>query len=188
MNILVVPLALLLTMSSFCQDRAVPVEEEPLHKTVLKNDYVQAFRVTLEPGKSTGMHIHSHDDVAVRLSTAKVTSESPGQPVGALENAFLGGVTARNNEAKPLTHRVQNIGTTVFDVIDVQILKRPEGAESAAITTVVAENPKMRAYRYELEPGASTPQHSAEASTDKRSLLADGCAHPTRWRSYGLVS
>ena len=69
-------------------------------------------------------------------------------------------VSARNNEPEPLTHRVNNIGSTVFDVIDVQILSRPAGPESPAITTPAAENAKMRVYRYELAPGAAAPQHS----------------------------
>jgi quercetin dioxygenase-like cupin family protein len=160
MNFFLVPLTLFLLAMPFLQDRAVPVEDEPNHKTVFKNDYVQAFRVTLEPGKSTLYHVHSHDDVAVRLSTANITSETLGQPVGKPEHEEPGLVSARDNEPTALTHRVRNIGSTVFDVIDVQILKRPEGAESAAIVVPAAENAKMRVYRYELEPGAATAQHS----------------------------
>lgn len=49
-NALIGAFALLAAMSSG-QDAAVPVEEEPDHRTVFKNDYVQAFRVTLEPGR-----------------------------------------------------------------------------------------------------------------------------------------
>ena len=160
MNLLLVSLTLFLLAMPFLQDRAVPVEDEPNHKTVFKNDYIQAFRVTLEPGKSTLFHIHSHDDVAVRLSKATVTSETLGQAVGAPENTEPGVVSARSNELTALTHRVHNIGNTVFDVIDVQILKRPEGPESAAIIPPAAGNAKMRLYRYELAPGAATPQHT----------------------------
>jgi quercetin dioxygenase-like cupin family protein len=160
MSLLLVQLTSVLAVTLFLQDRAVPVEEEPLHHTVLKNKYVQAFRLQLDPGKWTGMHTHSHDDVAVRLSKATTTSETLGQPVSAPENEEPGMVSARSIEPKSLTHRVHNVGTTVFDVIDVQILSRPSGAESAAIAPVAAENPKMRVYRYELEAGAASPQHA----------------------------
>lgn len=142
------------------QDGAVPVEEEPHHKTVFKNDYVQAFRVTLEPGKASLMHTHAHDDAAVRLSNATVAAESPGQPLGPAEPVQPGLVSARDNEAKPHTHRVHNIGATVFDVIDVQILRRPPGPEVPEISLPAAENAKMRVYRYELGPGATTAQHT----------------------------
>src|SRR5215472_13360736 len=154
-------LSTLIVMMSPSPETAVPVENEPSHKTVFQNDYVQAFRVTLEPGHSTLMHVHSHDDAAVRLSNARTTQQTLGQPVSKPEDASPGTVSARTNEPNSLTHRVNNVGTSVFDVIDVQVLKRPPGPESAAIGPVAAENPKMRVYRYELSPGGgASPQHT----------------------------
>lgn len=137
----------------------VPVEKEPHHKTVFKNDYVQAFRVTLEPGKAGLMHTHTRDDAAVRLSTSTVAADSPGKPVGPPEPVYPGLVSARDNEAKPHTHRVHNIGTTLFDVIDVQVLSRPAGPMMPAISVPAAENAKMRLYSYELRPGDATAEH-----------------------------
>jgi quercetin dioxygenase-like cupin family protein len=173
-------------------DGAVPVEQEPDHKTILKNDYVQAFRVRLAPGETTGMHIHAHDDAAVRLSTATTTSESPGAPAGAPESRPAGFVSARKNEPTALTHRVRNVGTTLFDVIDVQILKRPDGPAAPPISAPAAENPQMRVYRYELAPGAGagSAQHMHArpyllvAATDMnlRMTSPDGAsmAHPVK--------
>jgi quercetin dioxygenase-like cupin family protein len=54
----------------------VPVEDEPYHRTVFKNDYVQAFRVTLQPGQVTGMHVHTHDDAPIVLSAATTAMRS----------------------------------------------------------------------------------------------------------------
>jgi quercetin dioxygenase-like cupin family protein len=150
----------LLAMSPPTQDAVVPVEDEPSHKTVFKNDYVQAFRVTLEPGQSTLMHVHAHDDAAVRLSSATTTQQTLGQPVSKAEDTRPGVVSARNNEPNALTHRVNNVGTTVFDVIDVQVLQRPPGPETPAIGPVAADNPRLRVYRYELPPGGASPQHA----------------------------
>jgi quercetin dioxygenase-like cupin family protein len=116
--------------------------------------------VTLDPGKATLVHVHARDDVQVRLSTATIQSESPGQPATPPESTAPGVVSARDNEGKPLTHRVKNVGNTVFDVLDVQALARPEGPEAPAITAPAAENARMRVYRYALEPGAATPQHA----------------------------
>ena len=160
MNMPFVGALVLLTAVAAAPDRPVPVEEEPNHKTVFKNAYVQAFRVTLEPGTATRVHVHAHDDVAVRLSTATIEADGPGQPAPAREDTGPGMVSARGNEARPLTHRVKNVGTTVFDVLDVQALARPEGPETPAITVPAAENPRMRVYRYALDPGAATPQHA----------------------------
>jgi len=157
----IVFLSILFAMMSSPPETAVPVEKEPSHKTVFQNDYVQAFRVTLEPGKSTLMHVHSHDDAAVRLSQATTTQQTLGQPVSKPEAASPGAVSARTNEPKSLTHQVNNVGTTLFDVIDVQVLKRPPGPATDPIGPVAAENPKMRVYRYELAAGGGeSPQHT----------------------------
>ena len=160
MNFIVIILIAFVAATSSAQNGAVPVEEEPHHKTVLKNDYVQVFRVILEPGMTSLMHTHSRDDAAVRLSRATVTADSPGKPVGAPEVVYPGLVSARDNERKPHTHRVHNVGTTRFDVIDVQILKRPDGPAAPPITAPAAENSQMRVYRYELGPGAGSEQHT----------------------------
>lgn len=139
---------------------SVPVEQEPHHKTVFKNEYVQVFRVNLDAGGESLMHTHTHDDAAVRLSTATVAAEAPGEPLGPPEPVYPGFVSARDNEPIPHTHRVHNIGSTVFDVIDVQVLRRPDGPAAPPISAPAAENAKMRLYRYELAPGAASPQHS----------------------------
>ena len=150
----------LLVLAAAPPQDAVPVEQEPYHRTVFKNDYVQAFRVTLEPGRATGMHTHARDDVAVRLSAATTAAEMLGQPVGPPQHGDAGLVSARDNGAKPITHRVHNVGTTVYDVLDIQILSRPAGPPAPAISPSSAENASMRVYRYELGPGAATARHT----------------------------
>ena len=174
-------LCLIVATTALPQD-AVPVEEDPFHRTVFKNDYVQAFRVTLEPGRATGMHTHARDDVAVRLSSATTAAENLGQPVGPPQHGDAGLVGARNNGAKPLTHRVHNVGNTVYDVVDVQILSRPAGPPAPAISPPAAENASMRVYRYELGPGVASAQHTharpyvilAATNADLRMTSPDG--------------
>ncbi|MEO8275030.1 MAG: hypothetical protein ABI639_02365 [Thermoanaerobaculia bacterium] len=160
MSFRLVALLTLVASTGVAQEQILAVEDEPNHRLIFRNEYLQAFRVTLSPGASSLMHTHRHDDVAVRLSDATMTAEVPGQPAAAPQPFRLGIVSARDNEAKPFTHRMHNIGTTPFDVVDVQIMSRPVGAESPPIAEAAAENPKMRVYRYELAPGASSPQHT----------------------------
>lgn len=145
---------------SVAEQAAVPVEHEPGHVTVLKNDYVQAFRVTLPPGESNQMHVHSHDDAAVFLSAATIANETEGQPAPPARPFALGSVSVRDNGTHPLTHRIHNRGTTVFDVIDLQIMQRPAGPETPALAAPAAENRSLRVYRFELDPGASGTQHT----------------------------
>lgn len=197
MNTTIITVIAIVTAVSAAQDGVVPVEEEPHHKTVLKNDYVQVFRVTLEPGETSLMHAHTHDDAAVRFSRATVTADSPGEPTGAPEVVYPGLVSARDNGRKPTTHRVHNIGTTVFDVMDVQILKRPDGPAVPAITPPAAENPQMRVYRYELGPGAGSAPHTHArpyllvAATDMKLRMASpgggSTAHPVQAGDFHWV-
>jgi quercetin dioxygenase-like cupin family protein len=196
-DINIITLITVMTAVSSAQDAVVPVEQEPHHKTVLKNDYVQAFRVTLEPGKTSLIHRHAHDDAAVRLSNATVAADSPGEPMGAPEVVYPGLVSARENEKKPHTHRVHNIGTTLFDVIDVQILKRPAGPAAPSIAAPAAENSQMRVYRYELGPGARSTQHTharpyllvAATGMSLRMISPDGAsmAHPVKAGDFHWV-
>jgi quercetin dioxygenase-like cupin family protein len=196
-DINIITLIAVMTAMSSAQDVVVPVEQEPNHKTVLKNDYVQVFRVKLEPGKTSLMHRHAHDDAAVRLSNATVAADSPGEPMGAPEVVYPGLVSARENEKKPHTHRVHNIGTTLFDVMDVQILKRPDGPAAPPIAAPAAENPQMRVYRYELEPGARSAQHTharpyllvAATGMNLRMTSPDGAsmAHPVKAGDFHWV-
>jgi hypothetical protein len=103
----------------------VPVEVEPNHKTVFQNENLQAFRVRLNPGQATLMHTHTHDDVAVRLASASITSQGLGQATAMPETSTPGFTTARDNASRPTSHRVRNVGTSTFDVLDVQLLSRP---------------------------------------------------------------
>jgi quercetin dioxygenase-like cupin family protein len=197
MNVGILALIALMTAAPTAPGGAVPVEEEPNHRTVLKNEYVQVFRVTLEPGKTSLMHTHTRDDAAVRLSAATVAADSPGEPTGAPEAVTPGFVSARNNEKTPHTHRVHNIGTTVFDVVDVQVLKRPDGPEAPPIAPPAAENPRMRVYRYELAPGERSAMHAharpylvvAATGMDLRMTSPDGAslAHPVKAGDFHWV-
>jgi quercetin dioxygenase-like cupin family protein/lysophospholipase L1-like esterase len=141
---------------------AVPVDEEPVHKVVLKNDYVTVLHVTIPPGQSTQLHTHSHDGVAVRLGEGSIRLDVPGAaPTGPLRT-YAGDTTAQPYAARAMTHRVSNLGATPFEVIDIEFLRRPDGPPTAPIAPPAAENPSARAYKWSLAPGASTPQHTHE--------------------------
>jgi quercetin dioxygenase-like cupin family protein len=144
------------------QPPAVPVEQEPLHELVLKNDYVIALHVTIAPGQSTRLHTHSHDGAAIRLTEATVGSDGPGRGPTAPQAVRPGDVSVAAYAKQPLTHRVNNVGSTTFEVIDLEFLNRPEGPAAAPITPPAAENDSARVYRWPLAPGESTPQHTHE--------------------------
>jgi quercetin dioxygenase-like cupin family protein len=159
MKTLLLFVVLAVPLSAGAQDAPVPVDQEPLHKMVLKNDYVEVMRVTLPPGQSTLLHTHSHDGVAVRLSESVISMDVPGKASSGPRAQRAGDVSAQSYAKAPFTHRVNNVGTTPFDVLDIEILRRPEGPPTEAITAPAAEHDSARVYRWELAPGAKTPEH-----------------------------
>jgi hypothetical protein len=54
---------------------AVPVDQEPQHKVVFKNEFVRVLDATLPPGYVTLNHAHNVDNVSVAMSTT-----ADGQP------------------------------------------------------------------------------------------------------------
>ena len=42
------------------QEKVVPVDQEPFHKVVLINDYIEVMHVKIPPGQISMLHSHSH--------------------------------------------------------------------------------------------------------------------------------
>jgi quercetin dioxygenase-like cupin family protein len=154
-------IAVLLAASvAAAQEKRVPADQEPFHKVVLKNDYVEVMHVTIPPGQSTMLHTHSHNRAAVILSNSTLWEDLPGTKSAQSMIVHAGGISSQEIAAQPFTHRIKNVGKTTFEVLDIEVLKRPDGPATEAITTPAAENAGLRAYRWALSPGASTPQHT----------------------------
>ncbi len=64
---------------SFAQNTAVPVEKEPFHTPVFRNEHVLAIGVQIPPHQTTQIHRHAHQYLAVSLSDATVTATVPGK-------------------------------------------------------------------------------------------------------------
>jgi quercetin dioxygenase-like cupin family protein len=157
-----VSLSMLLVPWAFAQDAPVPLEQEPHHRLVLKNDSVYVTHVTLAPGESTLYHTHSHNRAAVDLSDTSITLQKVGEAESAPETTMPGEVSAANAGAVPLSHRVKNVGTVQFDVIDVEFLQKPSEASTSAAAKLAAENDSARVYSWTLAAGAISAMHSHE--------------------------
>lgn len=53
----------------------VPVEQEPLHKEILKNSRIRLYRAVLTPGTRTAYHRHSQDTVYIVCSGGGIKTE-----------------------------------------------------------------------------------------------------------------
>ncbi len=138
----------------------VPVEKEPLHRVVLKNDSVVVIHLNLPAGERTLYHTHSHDRVAVNLSTNSIAQQKWNEAEGPVSPGKPGDFSAITLDGKAFTHRVHNVGSTSFEVLDVEIQRRPENPSSVPGTAVAGENPSARIYKWVLVPGAASEVHT----------------------------
>ena len=138
----------------------VPVDQEPLHHVVLRNDSIIVMHLVLPEGERTLYHTHRHDRVAVNLSNTSITQQKLGEPEGTATSTVPGTFSALTLDGTEYTHRVHNVGTQPFDVIDVEILERPATPSTATASEVAAENPSARIYNWPLPPGKTSAMHA----------------------------
>lgn len=138
----------------------MPVEQEPLHHVLFKNESVVVMHLTLPPGERTLYHTHTHDRVAVHLSETSITQQTPNEPEGAASATRPGAFQAMTLEGESYTHRVHDVGPQAFEVLDVELLKRPTTPSPTLAAAVAAEDPSARVYKWVLAPGARSPAHT----------------------------
>jgi quercetin dioxygenase-like cupin family protein len=158
--ILLAPLLLSAPIASG-QRMSVPVEQEPHHHVLLKNEFVIVIRATLQPSESTLYHKHSHDIADVELASSSTTEQMFGEKEGPVETSHTGDVSADSLD-QPITHRVRNVGVGPMDILHVEFLQRPAQRSSRVAGPVAAENTSARVYNWIIAPGTSTPMHSHE--------------------------
>jgi quercetin dioxygenase-like cupin family protein len=154
--------SLLLTLGalSVAQNAPIPVDQEPHHKVVLKNDSVEVLHVAVPPGEVSLYHTHAHDRAAVMLGASSNTQQLWGKAEEAPRDNHPGDVFTATAPSGGFSHRVHNVGSTLFDVIDVEFLQRPEKPAAPSTQPIAGENPSARAYRWNLAPGEKTPEHT----------------------------
>lgn len=139
---------------------AVPVEQEPLHQVMFRNDAVIVMHLVLPPGKTTQYHVHSHDRVTIGLSNTSIRQQQINEPEEPATPTKVGDISALTLAEPSYTHRVHNVGKQPFDVLDVELLNRPEQPSTAVAAKVAAENPSARVYNWVLAPGETSPMHA----------------------------
>jgi quercetin dioxygenase-like cupin family protein len=142
------------------EEAPVPVDQEPHHHTVLKNDSVLVMRVTIPEGQRTLYHIHAHDRVAIELTNSNISQQNLNEPEGPSTPTKPGDLTAPALGAAPTIHRVHNFGPGTFEVLDVEFFQRPQQPSTAEAGPVAIENPSARVYQWILAPGATSPMHT----------------------------
>lgn len=155
----------LLVLLPVAAQAPVPVANEPRHHLKFENQYVRVFDVQVPPGDTTLFHTHSNDYLFVSIGDATLKAEVMGAQPGDL---IVKDGDTRYTKA-PITHRVSNIGKSLFRNITIEVLKSPGIAadnQSKEISghTLVLDNERVHAERVVIEPGKSIPTHTHHRS------------------------
>lgn len=93
-----------------------PLSNNPSSSLVLENDKIRVTRLVLEPGQSAGMHPHPAHSLAIVVSGARLTVQTPsGQPQTVEPKA--GDFQWRDAAVQ---HALKNIGTTRFEAVEIE--------------------------------------------------------------------
>jgi hypothetical protein len=149
--------SLLLYFSIFCivVKAQVPVSKEPRHHVVFENSKARILNVLLPVGDTSEYHVHSTPSVFIRLSNTKTGSQLINeQPI--ISGASIAGSVLFENLSVPniRIHRVWNMDTSVFHVMDIELLTKDSGFTQkpflSKYTQLETDTPWVRTYRIEL--------------------------------------
>ena len=148
--------------------RVVPVEQEPRHRPIFQNRMVRVLDVRVQPGDTTGYHVHAYRLIGMALLDARTWF----QPLGAQPNPP---VTPRavpylfDNLAGPLpyTHRVANADSVPLHYLVAERLASSSIDGPALPDTptrrMVKDGILARVYQVTLAPQAATEPHTHTA-------------------------
>jgi hypothetical protein len=144
------------------EERGVPIVQAPYHLPVFRNEYITLLNVNVPPGKTTGYHIHTGDQVSVNISAADMTNQDLGSSiVSPPQRGQAGRAGYADYRKASKTHKAVNAGTTPFHNISF-IFNSPQPwhltpgtRDGKAAYTQIMDNERVRGWRLVIEPGQS---------------------------------
>lgn len=136
-RLLLIVFILLLSAAAQAQ---LPVSQEPKHPVVFENNKVRLLNARLVPGDSTQYHVHSTPSVFIFFT--KTTTRSQLITQQPYEGTSIAGTVLYENLAAPniRIHRVWNVDTSVFHVMDIELLS----SSKERLNTKVLMSPHAR--------------------------------------------
>lgn len=152
-------------------EKPVPVFEEPRHHLIVDTPALRILDIQIPPGDTTLFHMHNSAMIYVPISSSRTRNQNLGEEWPAPSTAppvapapatptrpgrINGGA---NYVEKPTTHRVNNIGTTLFRLIGIANMT-PGDATSPVAASPAKPEMENRWYRVErlvIAPGTSAP-------------------------------
>ncbi len=167
--------------------KEIQVREEPRHKNAFENAYLRILDVYIRPSDTTLYHKHSTPSVIVVFTNTRLSTEVYGeQPV--FGHTVPGSITYVAFEENPVFHRVINNDTSLFHVMDIELL-----GNAATSAAEVFREPdilpawqqhRVNAYTLYADPGQlvhKTPSKTPQlliCVTGSGSLLVGNATNP----------
>ena len=103
---------------------AIAVSKEPLHKKVFENEYLRVLDVHIAPGDTTQFHKHETPSVFISLHPVRTGSQVIIEDGSATVLSLDRKITFEGFYKSPRIHRVWNADTSVFHVMDIEVLTK----------------------------------------------------------------
>jgi hypothetical protein len=136
---------------------AIAVSKEPRHKNVFENKYVRVLDVHLSPGDTTMFHKHETPSVFISLHPVKTGSQVIIEDGSATILSPDRKITFEGFYKSPRIHRVWNADTSIFHVMDIEVLTKGDINIGPPVTTEgfkqLFDAPQVRTYRVTLKAG-----------------------------------
>jgi mannose-6-phosphate isomerase-like protein (cupin superfamily) len=138
-----------------------PVEHASFHQLVFADEDIAILNNFYPPGGDSGFHAHYRDLFYVVIQHSGSSGQGLGKPMTVVQGTPAGAAAFSPIGDQPRVHRVVNgdAGTSQFIVIELR-RANPLGTEISSreteiLYTLIADNPRLRAWRLILEPGQS---------------------------------
>ena len=157
---------------------SVPLYQEPRHHVVYDSPTMRIHDIQIPPGDTTLFHTHDTAILYVPIAASRTRSQvlgaewsggaaaaaPPAATPAPAEPARPGKVNSTTTYVeKPYTHRVNNVGATVFRLVGIAnrsagaTAETDDGSGLSAMPELV--NKWYRAHRLTLKVGQATPAH-----------------------------
>jgi hypothetical protein len=133
----------------------VAVSKEPKHKNVFENAYLRVLDVQIAPGDTTLFHKHETPSVFISLHPVRTGSQVIVEEQSATALSLDRTITFEGFYKSPRIHRVWNADSSVFHVMDIEVLTKGDKDIGAPITgeafKQLFDAPPVRTYRVTLK-------------------------------------
>jgi hypothetical protein len=133
----------------------IAVSKEPMHKKVFENEYLRVLDVQIAPGDTTQFHKHETPSVFISLHPVRTGSQVIVEEGSATVLSLDRRITFEGFYKSPRIHRVWNADSSVFHVMDIEVLTKGgkdigEPIKGEAFKQLF-DAPPVRAYRVTLK-------------------------------------